>query len=88
VEIPESVKQQYSTVNKINNSQYSTVDLHKVLSNLSDIIPNDGYAPFYAKRLKVLGYERFMELAAKARAGSDTPQRLFCWMLTNPELVK
>lgn len=27
-------------------------------------------------------------MAQKARAGSDTPQRLFCWMLKNNELVQ
>lgn len=79
-------KQQYSTV--VKDLTNSTVTLHEVLTNLSDIIPNDGYAPFYAKQLESLGYKRFMELAGKARAGSDTPQRLFCWMLKHSELVK
>lgn len=88
MEIPEHLRKQYSTVNKTSNLQYSTVNLSNVLANLTDVIPNDGYAPFYARQLQTLGYDRFMELANKARAGSDTPQRLFCWMLKNNELVK
>lgn len=86
MEIPTSTRQQYSTVNK--NINYSTVSSDTVLSNLSDLIPNDGYTPFYTKQLNTLGYKRFMELAGKARAGSDTPQRLFCWMLKHSEQIK
>ena len=79
---------QYSTVN--NNLNNSTVQLpiSEIFKNLTDLIPDDGYKPFYNRKYQQLGYERFMELAQKARAGSDTPQRLFCWMLKNHELVK
>ena len=69
-----------STVTK--NINYSTV-----LYSIEDLI-NEGYGPFYAKKLETIGYNRFMELATKARAGSDTPKRLFCWMLNHNELVK
>lgn len=75
-----------SKFNKLNNSN-STVS-SKVIKSLSDVIPDDGYYPFYLKKLRELGNERFVELANKARAGSDTPVRLFCWMLKNNELVK
>lgn len=56
-------------------------------SNLSDII-NEAYIPWYDRKRKQLGDKRFMELANKARAGSDTPKILFRWFLNNPELVK
>lgn len=83
-----SVLQQYSNsnINNLNNSN-STVNPTTVLSNITDLV-HEGYEPFYIKQLNLLGYERFMELANKARAGSDTPQRLFCWMLKNNMLVK
>lgn len=80
------VQKQYSTVNN-NNLNNSTVSVTTVLDNLTDVIPRDGYWPFYAKMFKQLGYSRFMELVQKARASSDTPQRLFCWMLKHNELV-
>ena len=55
-------RQQYSTVNQTSDStvQYS---ISEVLRNLADVIPNDGYAPFYAKMLRELGQKRFFELA-------------------------
>lgn len=89
----EVITVQYSTVNKnksINNStvQYSNPDTLELFRNLSDVIPDDGFYPFYQRRLKSLGYKRFVEFAGKARAGSDTPAKLFCWMLKNPELVR
>lgn len=85
MEIPEITKKQYSTVN--NNLNYSTVEATTVLDSLPDLV-HRGYEPFYAKKLEVMGYSRFMELAQKARAASDTPQRLFSWMLKHPELIK
>lgn len=75
---------QYSSLKHLNNSTVKPLD---ILSNLSDVV-HEGYEPFYVKRLEVLGYSRFMELVAKARAGSDTPQKLLSWMLKNHELVK
>lgn len=78
-------QQQYSTVN--NNLNYSTVKPLEVLSNIPDVI-HQGYEPFYVKQLEKLGYERFMELVSRARAGSDTPQKLFSWMLKNHEQVR
>jgi hypothetical protein len=77
---------QYSTVNNITNN--STVQLVSIVNNLSDVIPNDGYYPFYQRELDRLGYKRFIELVNKARAGSDTPAKLFCWMLKNDEVVR
>ena len=87
MEIPENIKQQYSTVTKSNLTN-STVNTITVLRNLTDIIPDDGYYPFYAKKLEELGYDHFMMLVRKARSGSDTPAKLLCWMLKHPELVR
>lgn len=81
----------YSELNNINYSkqykQYSNAEIARMFSNLVDVIPDDGYTGFYVNRLKELGADRFFELANKARAGSDTPQKLFCWMLKNNHLV-
>lgn len=83
---------QYSKIIKQNNSTvlytYDSDKLIETFKNLSDLIPNDGYYPFYSSKARQLGMGRFMELAQKARAGSDTPARLFCWMLKNHELVQ
>lgn len=79
---------QYSNSNKNFNNSNSTVNPTTVLESLSDLIPDDGYQPYYLKQLRTLGYNRFMELAGKARAGSDTPQKLFCWMLKNNKIVQ
>lgn len=87
MEIPESTRQQYSTVKEAKEIQYSTVTVEELLKNISDVI-HEGYEPFYAKQYQRLGYARFMELVSKARAGSDTPDRLFSWMLKNDRLVK
>lgn len=85
-----------SKINNLNNSiqfnskQYkalSNTEITRIFANLHDLIPDDGYTGFYINKLKTLGLDRFMELAQKARAGSDTPQRLFCWMLKNHENV-
>lgn len=75
-----------SKLNNFNNSN-STVSVTEVFRNLSDLIPEDDYKPFYVSRYKKLGYKRFMELANKARAGK-TPARLFFWMLKNNEVVR
>lgn len=88
MEIPKSLTVQYSNSNSNINNSNSTVDPTTVLSSLTDIVPDDGYTGFYINRLRTLGYERFMELAQKARAGSDTPAILFAWMLKHNELVK
>jgi fatty acid/phospholipid biosynthesis enzyme len=82
----------YSELNKLNYSkqykQYSNAETAKIFSSLSDVIPDDGYTGFYVNQLKRIGKERFVELANKARAGSDTPAILFCWMLKNDGLVR
>lgn len=75
---------QYSNLNNLNNSTVKPLD---ILSNLTDVI-HEGYEPFYIKQFEALGYKRFMELVAKARAGSNTPQKLFSWMLKNHEQVR
>lgn len=82
------LNKQYSNskLNNLNNSN-STVDIYTVFSNLTDIIPDDDYKPFYVSKYKALGYKRFMELANKARTGKD-PARLFFWMLKNNKLIK
>jgi len=92
VEIPNSVHDKYSYSNSrlnksLNNSNSnSTVEITTVFSNLTDLIPEDDYKPFYVSRYNKLGYKRFMELANKARAGKQPP-RLFFWMLKHNELV-
>ena len=83
MEIPQS------TLTKL---QYSTSTVNKNLitvqySNLTDVI-NEDYLPWYDKQRKAIGDKRFMELVAKARAGSDTPKILFRWMLNHQELVR
>lgn len=78
------------TNHPLNKQQYSTVNNNLITvqySNLTDLI-NEEYLPWYDKRRKQLGDKRFMELANKARAGSDTPKVLFRWMLNNQELVR
>lgn len=87
-EVLSSARYSTVTVNKNLNNSNSTVEPTTVLHNLSDIIPDDGYYPFYLKRLNELGYQRFMELANKARAGSETPAKLFCWMLKHNKIVQ
>lgn len=80
---------QYSNVKQqeqIYSNSNVTVDIKNIFNNLSDIIPDDDYRPFYASRYRILGYKRFMELANKARAGRQ-PIRLFVWMLKNNEIV-
>lgn len=76
-----------SRFTKVNNSN-STVEATTIIKNLPDVIPNDGYTGFYLNKVKELGAARFVELAQKARAGSDTPAKLFCWMLKHNELVR
>lgn len=89
VEIPHHLKQQYSNskLNILTNSN-STVTTKEVLSNIADLIPNPDFNPWYAKHLRLLGVARFMELANKARAGSETPQVIFKWMLNNHRIVR
>lgn len=88
VEIPDSIRQQYSNSN-LKNLNTVTVQLSckEVFSNLSDVIPDDEYMPFYVSRYRLLGIKRFVELANKARAGKN-PKRLFFWMLKNNEIVR
>lgn len=76
-----------SSLNSFNNSN-STVATKDVIMSISDLIPNPDYTPYYIRKLKALGVKRFMDMANKARAGSDTPAVLFKWMLKNPEIVK
>lgn len=89
MEIPTSTRQQYSN-SSLKNLNTVTVQLSTkdVFSNLTDVIPEDDYMPFYISRHRDLGTKRFMELANKARAGGKNPQRLFFWMLKNNELVR
>lgn len=79
---------QYSNSSQnIKNNSNSTVTPKEVLINISDLV-HEGYEPYYIKCLRQLGTTRFMELANKARAGSDDPQKLFAWMLKNNPIVK
>lgn len=83
-----TVQYSNSSLNKLNtNNSNSTVTVQEVFSNLTDIIPDDDYKPFYVSRYKKLGYKRFMYLANLARKGK-TPDRMFFWMLKNNEMVK
>ena len=92
MEIPETTKArlQYSTVNKtqVTTVLYSKAQASQIFNNLTDVIPNQDYHPWFRRKLNVFGLEAFMDYVAKARAGSDTPHVLFRWMLTNPEEVK
>jgi len=86
-----TLRQQYSnsSLTKLNNSNStvnSTVTCREVFSNLSDVIPNDDYMPFYVSQYKRLGVKRFVELANKARKGRE-PKRLFFWLLKNNDIV-
>lgn len=78
-----------SNINKFNLTvnSYTAKDILPILSNYEDLIPDD-HRGWYVKRLKEIGRDRFIELANKARAGSDTPERLFNWMLKNNEAVR
>lgn len=82
----------YSKLTKVNYSiqykQYRNRETADLFDCLADVIPDDGYIGFYVNKLKELGAERFVELANKARAGSDTPKVLFCWMLKNNGIVR
>lgn len=82
----DTVQYSNSKFTKVNNSN-STVST-TIIKNLSDVIPDDGYTGFYLNKIKELGQERFVELANKARAGSDTPAKLFAWMLKNNDIVR
>lgn len=73
--------------NSILNQEENTVTVKEVIKNLSDVIPQDDYMPYYISRYRKLGYKRFTELANKARRGKD-PKRLFFWMLKNNEIVQ
>jgi len=80
--------EQYSNVNLgLNKFNHSNVTVEEVIANLSDVIPDDDYRPFYVSRYNKLGYNRFLELANKARAGKN-PVKLFCWMLRHQEIVR
>lgn len=82
-------KRNLNNINSSTNNNISTnVNVVDVINNLRDIIPisNSCYMPFYISRLRALGYDRFIELANKARAGKS-PARLFFWMLKNNQLV-
>lgn len=88
----ETVNTVYSDLKNYNYSkqykQYSHSKTLRIFTSLSDLIPDDGYLGFYVNKLKDLGEDRFMEIAQKARAGSDTPAKLFAWMLKNHEIVR
>ncbi len=83
-------RQQYSNSNSkaLNNSNSTVSPISEVFESLSDCIPDDDYRPFYVAKYKSLGHVKFIWLANKARAGSDSPARLFFWMLKNPDLVR
>jgi len=89
VESFKEVTKSYSNSNltKLNNSNSNSSPV-EFIKNLSDLIPDDGYTGFYLNKYRQLGAKRFMELAQKARAGSDTPAKLFAWMLKNNEIVR
>lgn len=90
--LSETANTVYSELKRLNYSkqykQYSHSKTLRIFTSLHDVIPDDGYLGFYVNRLKDLGEERFVALANKARAGSDTPKILFTWMLKNNDIVK
>lgn len=78
----------YSNSNSYLNKEENKVSTKDVFTSITDLVkPDDSYMPFYVARYKQLGYRRFMELVAKARAGGKSPERLFFWMLKNNEIV-
>lgn len=81
-----TVLEQYSN-SKLKTINYSNSTVEDTFKNLSDVIPEDDYMPFYVSRYKKFGSKRFIELANKARRGKE-PKRLFFWMLKNNELVR
>lgn len=86
--VSDTVSTVYSNLKNLNNSkQYDGKEILRIIGNLPDVIPQDGYTGYYVNRFKELGYERFMELVKKARTQSDTPQHLFAWMLKNNDQV-
>lgn len=79
----------YSSSKEPKNTVTVTVSVSEVIKNLSDLVqPDDPYMPFYLKQYRVLGYEKYMEFANKARAGGRSAPHLFFWMLKNPTLVR
>lgn len=79
---------QYSNSSKTSfTNSNSTVTVEEIFANLSDVIPDDDYRPFYVSKYNQLGYKRYVELANKARAGKQ-PARLFFWMLKNNGVVR
>lgn len=82
VQYSKEAKENYSTV------QYSKDEAIEMFRSMNDVIPDDGYYPFYSNKLKELGSKKFVWLANRARKTSDTPARLFCWMLKNSEKVR
>lgn len=83
---------QYSKIINQDNSivkySYDSDKIIEILKSMPDVVPDDGYYPYYSAKIRKLGTSRFIELANKARATSDTPARLFSWMLKNNELVR
>lgn len=77
---------QYSNKPRANYSTV-TVTIKVALAQTGDLIANPSYKPWFAKKAKELGTRKYLELAQKARAGSETPNVLFKWMLLNPEIV-
>ena len=82
VQYSKEAKENYSTV------QYSDEKAIEMFKGMSDVIPDDGFYPFYSRKLKELGGKKFVWLANRARKTSDTPAKLFCWMLKNSEKVR
>lgn len=95
MQILKTITNSYSNSNltKLNNSNsyskvYTTEQILDLLNSLNDVVPSDGYGGFYVNQFRRLGYDRFIELVNKARAASDTPVKLFCWMLKNDKVVR
>lgn len=90
VQLPDKYTVQYSDSSSkdVNYSNSTVPSTEEVLKAITDLIPNPDFSPWYAGKLRTLGYERFMYIVGQARKSSDTPQVLFKWMLKNPGVVK
>jgi hypothetical protein len=86
-EVLDTVQYSDSSKTSFTNSNSNTVSPNDLLNDISDLVINTDYAPWYLKYYKKLGTKRFYELATKARY-SDTPGVLFKWMLQNNGVVK
>lgn len=80
-----------SNLTKLNNSTVAIntdKELEKILRHsFSDIIPDDGYYPFYVRQIKDNGLEHFTNLINQVRLQGGSIG-LLNWFLKNPDKVQ